>query len=279
MLAMPLVCAATLHAEDQRGTNSRAARDAARQAVPIERVDPRFQEQVSEVLARPSIYRRLPTQTTECDPEMYSFLVTNPEVVINIWQLMGVTNMEIHRVSDTTYVADDKVGTKTRLDYVVDQPGLQVIFADGAYDGTLTRKPLRARCVLVLTSGMSRNESGETSVTSRMDVFLKVDHFGAAAVAKTLQPLIGRSADFNFRETVKFIGKLSRTAAANSDGVERLAGRLQGVSPEVRERFAKVARDLGQRKAVADIASTHSRTSRPTTTRIAPAQTSTTSRP
>jgi hypothetical protein len=278
MLAIAVFCVSRAHAEPGKGTTSRAARTEAQQSVPIERVDAQFQRQVSEVLARPSIYRRLPVQTVSSDPELFTFLVSNPEVVINIWQLMGVTDMQIHRVGETTFVADDKVGTKTRLDYVLLQPGLQVIYADGAYDGTLSRKPLRARCVLVLKSSVDRDASGQSRVTTQMDVFLKVDHFGAAAVAKTLQPLIGRSADHNFRETVNFIGKLSRTASANPTGVGRLAERLTDIRPEVRERFTKVVQTVGERGTSSEVAATRSTTSqpssatRPSTSRIPHAQ-------
>ena len=223
---------------------------------------------MADVLARPSIYRRLPVQSAVSDPQMITVLASNPDVVTNIWQMMGVSNMRIHRTSQTTFVADDRVGTKTRLDYVLKTPDLQVIYADGAYDGSLTRKPIRARCVLLLKTTTSRDPKGQTLVTAQMDTFLKVDHLGAAAIAKTLQPLIGRSADYNFRETVNFMGKLSRTARANPEGVGRLANRLNHLRPEVREAFSEVAKAVGSRGGATRVASSRTMTSRPTSPRI-----------
>ena len=242
-----LAFAPAASADPYKATTSRKARDDARRSVPIDRIDARFRENVSEVLTRPSIFRRLPVQVVESDPEMFAFLTQNPDVLINMWRLMGVTAMQMHRVGDTTFVADDRAGTKTRFDFVLSSPGMQVIYAEGEYDGPLVRKPIRARCVLVLKSALTRDRTGRATVTTRMDTFVKVDHLGAAAVAKTLQPLIGRSADYNFRETVSFIGQISRTAKANPDGVGRMADRLTEIRPTVRDRFTEVARSVGAR--------------------------------
>ena len=263
-LAAMLAFAPAAHADPYKATTSRKARDEARRSVPLESVDARFRENVGDVLAKPSIFRRLPIQSVESDPEMFTFLASNPDVIINIWRLMKVTKMQMHRVSDTTFVADDRAGTKTRFDYVLSSPGMQVIYAEGAYDGPLVRKPIRARCVLVLKSALSRDAAGRQKVTTRMDTFVKVDHLGAAAVAKTLQPLIGRSADYNFRETVSFIGQLSRTSQANPDGIGRLADRLTQVRPDVRDRFAQVAGSVGNRAEQSTASAGRTATSRPT---------------
>ncbi|MCG8585516.1 MAG: hypothetical protein MI757_12465 [Pirellulales bacterium] len=268
LLAGVLLVTGSALADPNKGTTSRAARTEARKAVPIQQLDARYQKTVGEVLARPSIYRRLPVQSVTSDADMFDYLTSNPDVIINIWRLMGVTNMKIHRVNDRTFIADDGVGTKTQLVYVLKSRGMQVIYADGAYDGSLTRKPIQARCVLVLRSNCGVTSDGKSQVTTVMDTFIKVDHFGAAAVAKTLQPLIGRTTDFNFRETVNFIGKLSRTAEVNPDGVGRLAGRLKHLRPEVRDQFAQVAQSVGRRGEAASLNSTRSTTSQTTSARI-----------
>ena len=42
------------------------------------------------VCERPTLFRRLPQQSIACDAGLHLFLIRNPEVVVNIWQLMGV---------------------------------------------------------------------------------------------------------------------------------------------------------------------------------------------
>src|SRR5262245_19827523 len=72
-------------------TNSRAARDDAARLIPFDKLDPAVAAKVKSVVANPTIFRRMPTQVFDCDPKMYVFLLRNPEVIVNIWQLMGIT--------------------------------------------------------------------------------------------------------------------------------------------------------------------------------------------
>ena len=60
-------------------------------------------------------------------------------------------------------------------------------------------------------------------------------------LAKIFTPLTGKVADANFCQTVAFVGSLSRTAEVNKRGMQRLAGRLERVQPDVRKRFAELA--------------------------------------
>jgi len=86
-------------------------------------------------------------------------------------------------------------------------------------------------------------------------VFLQVDNAGAELVAKTLHPLLGRTVDSNFSETVRFVSQVSHVAESNGPGVQRMVTRLTDVDPSVRERFAQIATTLNQRaimKAMSD---------------------------
>jgi hypothetical protein len=74
-----------------------------------------------------------------------------------------------------------------------------------------------------------------------------MEQVGVELLAKTFQPLITRSADFNFRETVAFVGDVSRTAETSPQKILRLKDRLTRVSPEVREEFADLTRGVAQR--------------------------------
>jgi hypothetical protein len=81
---------------------------------------------------------------------------------------------------------------------------------------------------------------GRYYVTSRMDTFIQIEHAGVELLAKTLQVLVHRAADYNFVETASFLGTVSRTAEVNSGGMCRLADRLSKVEPDVRDRFTEL---------------------------------------
>ena len=92
-------------------------------------------------------------------------------------------------------------------------------------------------------------------VSNRLDAFVQLDNVGAELVAKTLHPLMGRTADSNFAETMKFVGQVCHVAETNGPGVERLTTRLEKVEPNVRARFAEIANTINQRAIMREMAS------------------------
>jgi len=74
-----------------------------------------------------------------------------------------------------------------------------------------------------------------------MDVFLKVDNIGADLVVRTLSPLVNKSADSNFVESVAFVEQISQAAAVNSSGLQNLISKLN-VSQPIKEQFQQAVR-------------------------------------
>src|SRR5947209_2501787 len=107
-----------------KATNSRAARDEAVQAIPMDKLNREMRSRISAVINNSSIYRRLPMQSIDCDPELFEFLVQNPEVVVDIWLVMGITNMTLDRNGPDRFRAADGQGTTGNVDFAVDSPEL-----------------------------------------------------------------------------------------------------------------------------------------------------------
>ena len=190
------------------------------------------------------MFRRMPDNVVECDPELYRFLIRHPEVVVNIWQLMGITKVDIERKGPFTLDATDGVGTVTETELVYGTHDTHLIYCEGSYEGPLFPRPLTGRCVLLLKSDFASERDDRWQVTNRLDVFLQVDHVGVDAFTRTLHPLFGKSADLNFVESTKFLERISRTSEENGPGMQRLAERLDKVEPDVRSRFAELTTEV-----------------------------------
>ena len=223
-------------------------RDEALRAIPLDQFSEPVRAKLLNVVSRPTIYRRLPTQSIDCDPDLHVFLLRYPEVVVNIWQLMGVTKVKVNRTGPLTFDALDGAGTVSRAELVYGTPETHVYYADGSYDGPLFQKPVTGNCVLLLRSSYSER-GGKTVVTSTLDVFARLDHLGAEILVKTLYPAVGKAVDFNFAESFKFVGQVSQAAELNGPGMQRLASHLQNVQPDVRESFSKHV-DIAYQRAV-----------------------------
>ncbi|MBP89219.1 MAG: hypothetical protein CMJ64_21300 [Planctomycetaceae bacterium] len=226
------------------------ARQEAIDAIPFAQLSEVAQAKLWGVVSKPSIYRQLPTTVVEADPEMYLFLVRYPEVIVNMWQLMGVTKVQLNRTSDYTFDASDGAGTVCNVELIYGDQNTHVFYAQGTYEGALLRKLINGHCVMVLRSNFARTEDQHIYVTSRLDMFVQFDNVGAEILAKTLHPLVGKSADHNFSESTRFLGQVSQAAATRPAGVQQLARRLENIKPRVRGKFVEIAAQSSQRAAL-----------------------------
>ena len=223
-----------------QATGSRTARQAAVRALPLDKLSGELRAKVSRVVSKPTIFRRLPIEVTDCDPNLYLFLVKHPEVVVNIWEVMGISKVTLTRTGEGTYEARDGSGTTGTLTYGYSDHDTQLIYAEGAYEGPLFSRPLKARCVLLLKSAYMQETNGRYYVTSRLDTFIQIENAGIDLLAKSFHPLVIKSADYNFTETAGFVGTISRTAELKPQGMLRLNAKLTQLEPKVRNRFAEL---------------------------------------
>ncbi|HZZ30317.1 MAG TPA: hypothetical protein VFE46_20125 [Pirellulales bacterium] len=222
-------------------STSRSARDEALRVIPLDKLPAEARGKVTAVLDNVSLYRRLPIQSIDCEPDMFRFIMDNPDVMVNMWRVMGVTNVSLDRVDANHFRCTDGDGTTARVEVLLRTPQLQIIFAEGLYDGPLFPRPIRGQCVAVLQYTTNRKASGRFEETAQLDTFLHVDNFGVELLTKLFQGLVGRTIDHNFVETVSFIGSVSRTAELNPRGMRHMAARLDRVDSDRREQLVAVS--------------------------------------
>jgi hypothetical protein len=236
-------------AASEESDTSAQARDDAIQALPLPELTAETRRRLMAVCERPTLFRRMPQKSMACDPALHMFLIRNPEVVVNIWQLMGVATMTAERQGPYAWKGADGAGTICDIELVYGTDNVHIIYGDGYYEGALLKKKVTGRCVMVMKSGYGRGPDQRTYVANRLDLFLQIDNLAADVVTRTLSPWVGKVADANFHESCVFASKLSQTAEQNNPGVQRLAERLTKVEPAVREEFSKVAAAVPQRAA------------------------------
>ncbi len=238
-----------------RPSTTRASQDQAVHDMPINSLPEPIRAKIQQIVVKPTIYRRLPIEVIPCDPDLYVFLVRYPEVIVNMWQIMGVTKVVVKRTNAYAYDAQDGAGTVSQIELVYGTREKHLFMADGYYEGPLLPRRVTGRCVLLLNSAFSRDAQQRPFVSNRLDVFVQLDNVGAEIVAKTLHPLMGRTIDKNFSESARFVGQLSHVAETNGPGVQRLVSRLDRIDPGVRTQFAQITSAMNQRAALRNIGS------------------------
>jgi hypothetical protein len=252
LLIAALAGASAAAASEQQGAStSSQARQDARQAIPLKKIDPAYQKAVAEILADPSIFRRLPTDVVDCRPKMFTFLALNPEVLAEIWRDMGLSRVELTRTGANTFDLYDHAGTKGKL-VVVEQScddnaqNRIVMYAEGVYDGKPFQRPVSAQCVLLLRSGSVRETNERQYVAARLDSVVKLDRTSIELLAQAVHPFIGRTADRNFADTLSFVSNLSYTAEKRPEMIEKIAADLDAVEPARRDRLVAIAHDCAE---------------------------------
>lgn len=224
-----------------RTTKTMTAQDASIRSIPFDKMDQAARQKASEVIRKTSIFRQLPRQVIDCDPRYYLFLVRHPEVIVSIWQKMGATDMTFKRTGPEQFYAEDGAGTVGNIEFLFGDHKTHVLYAEGAYTGSLTARPVKAHCLLVLRADYVPHPSGRHLVANQLDVYISIKNIGVELIAKTFRNMIGKATDQNFVETANFVTKLGRTTEKNGPGVQRLAYQLPGLQPNVRQSFAEQA--------------------------------------
>ncbi len=236
------------------GVSSREAKQQAIQSVPFKQLSQQTSQALRDVLENPSFYRRMPSQTVQCDPELFTFLARKPEVMVNTWDLMGITKVTAKRTGPYSFTANDGVGTKCKCDLVYGDENIHIYYGVGDYDGSMTARVVKGRAVCILRSNSQAYPQGHSGhvVRGTMDVFLKLDNLGADLLARTFGPLVAKTADHNFAETAQFISQLSQVCATNPSAALALAGQLNDIEEPVRKEFAEIATRIGEEKLQAN---------------------------
>ncbi|HEX3599600.1 MAG TPA: hypothetical protein VHU84_05620 [Lacipirellulaceae bacterium] len=220
-------------------TSSRAAHDEAVRLLPLKQMSPQNRQTAQYIINNASIYRRLPTRIIDCDPDLFTFLVQHPEVVIDVWRVMGMSQVALSRAPDGVYHGTDGAGTTGTVRFLFSNwgPGAQnlaVVYADGAYSGAPFVTSLKAQSIMLVRSSAVQETNGRRYVTVRIDSFVRIEQLGIEIIAKTVQPWINKTADQNVIETMTFVSNFSRTAEKNPEGMQRLASRLNGIDEPTR---------------------------------------------
>lgn len=230
-------------------STSRARREAIG-SIPWQRLDEQSAADVRHVVEHAGLFRRLPAQSIECSPAFFNFLIEHPDVVVNIWRVLKLSDVRLTRVGEGQFSADDRSGTKGELKIVFGDENLHVIYGEGRYEGPLLARPVKGQCVLIVSTEHTVQADGRPLATCRVDAFLHLENVGIDVLARTFQHLLGRTADHNLRETAQFVGMLYQAAELNQAGVQQVAASLTDVAEEDRRRFAELAEEVAVRAAL-----------------------------
>jgi hypothetical protein len=246
LLATPLYGQQGLRAGKARITSA-----AVLERLPMDQLTLPARKKIQDVVSRPSLHRSAPARTITCSKDLYAHLVQHPEIVVNLWQLMGITELRLKRTGPFTYKATDGSGTSSTMELIFSTPELHIFYAEGSYAGKWLGRRLQGRCLVILTSEFS-TEHARPQVKHRIEVFIRLDDVAADVLARTLKPLIGKLIQYNFEQSSGFIEQIHEAAENRQPGMERMVSRMTHVEPTVKDRFVHLLGEIPRPLSVVD---------------------------
>jgi|TARA_B110000438_G_scaffold84196_1_gene83803 hypothetical protein len=236
-LYIALLSTTALQAQDSPNEPRQlTAQEQAKHSIPWDKLTDTAKTKLRSVISETTVFHRLKTQQFKCDESVYIHLVRHPEILTNIWELMGVTQLRIERTAPFSISIHDGQYTKTKLELVYGTSNLHVFHCEGSYEGMIIPTVSTGRAIIIIRSKYDKTEAAPT-VKHQMDIFLQIDNAANQLLVKTLSYFFMKTADANFAETTQFIGQIDKIVKNNPAGMTRLVHRLTRVQPAIRQQF------------------------------------------
>ena len=97
----------------------------------MDKLLPDDRAKVQSVLSNVSVFRRLPTKVVDCDPDLYLFLVRHPDIVINIWEIMRVSQLQLRQIDENQFHLSEPGGTMAQFAFVYRNHNTHVLYGEG----------------------------------------------------------------------------------------------------------------------------------------------------
>jgi hypothetical protein len=222
------------------GSAANLRQDALRN-LPLAKLTPQGRNLAQSIVDDTTVFRRLPTQQFECDADMYAFMLDYPELVINMWEVLGVTKVRLTKFGPTSWNLDDGAGTTGKIHVLYRSPAQHVVYAEGSYVGSMFPRPIRGRCIVTIRHGQGRSEDGRTIIQCRLDSFVQMDNLAVDLLAKAFHTTLGNIADHNLKEITGFVSSVHQAAETAPENLERIASKCGRIPDQTKRDFMVLA--------------------------------------
>lgn len=238
------------------GVSTKVMRKQATSEIPMDRLSPEGQRKSLALLKNVGMYRRLPTISFECDPEIYRYFLTHPDVAVSSWRAMEISQFQLQELDPYHYRADAGDGSVGSVELLLSTPTETLIHCDGAFKSPLLPKPIVARSLMRLQTSFAKTADGRIVGTHTGDVFVEFPSPTVETVAKVIAPVSHSIADRNFKQMTLFVHLMSQAMGRHPGWIEQIGNKMEGISPQKKQEFLEVsarsAAEARRRQAIAN---------------------------
>lgn len=224
-----------------RGSSSRSTLSDALDRLPLDELTEDQRRRVNEVLENRSMFRRLPAISIDADPEVYNHFTHNPESVVGIWRVLGISKFTMQQTGPTEWYGDAGDGSTGTIDVLSRSPNRHLLLCTGKYKSPLLARPIEATAVMHLQTQYVQGEDLQPKVVHGLDLFVMFPSNTVDTVVRVIAPVSHMIADRNFRELSLFVRFMNVAMERQPGWVEQTIQRIDGIDREQRIELMKVS--------------------------------------
>jgi hypothetical protein len=224
-----------------RGSSSRSELRDALDRLPLAELTDEQRRQVNNVLEHRSMFRRLPAISIDANPEVYNHLTHNPESVVGIWRVLGISKFTMLQTGPTEWYGDAGDGSTGTIDVLSRSPNHHLLLCTGKYKSPLLARPIEAISVMHLKTQYQQGQDLQPKVVHSLDLFVMFPSHTVDTVARVIAPVSHMIADRNFRELSLFVRFMNVAMERQPGWMEQTIQRIDGIDREQRIELMKLS--------------------------------------
>lgn len=207
--------------------------------VPWDAISPAARQKVDRIVSSYTFYRRLPMTGGYCNPEVYDFLLSHPEVVVGTWEAGGFKQLSLTNHGSGRFTIQDDSGTRGEIEVIYHDNQMLAFLCNGTYEGQLAPRPIQGDifCVMQYRFTEDAANGNKPIVVTRLDTFVKMSSASADLVGKAFAPMVGKIADSNFVKTVDSVNQISELMERNPQTLAEMIQEVPSISAETKSEF------------------------------------------
>jgi hypothetical protein len=182
-----------------------------------------------QLMERPTVVARGPSETFACVPEQYHWLLDNPDRAVIAWRRLGAKCVSINRRGPNKFGYTDDTGTDVAWEVIHQSPSVRIWFAEGKVKPSPVLPLVPVKALIVLHHIDGKLPDGTVVVQHHAEVVIHTDSKAATAVTKLMGQSAPKLAEQGLGQLQLFYSALSRFLDLHPERVEVLF-RPEGVA-------------------------------------------------
>lgn len=223
------------------GTSDARTLRAATARIPYEKMSARSRQRAAKIVEQLSQYRRMPSLQYEVDPDIYLYLMRNPDAAVSTWRVMGISQLQMTQAGTFEYRASAIDGSVGIADVLWRDHHQCLFIAEGMYNSPLLPASINASALVWLQFRFVKTDDGRTVVNQQVETFIYFPSAAIEAIAKVASRLTNTILDRNVFEVSLYARMMSQAARRDPDWLSEVAARMDGVPAQRRSELIQLA--------------------------------------